>query len=331
MLFGRISTKFWTISDGQVFLPNGISQLTYDTVRKPLENKSFYTNPVYKNSDGKMQSLQDLGKVFVNAQVTGISGGVGQNPQVTYTVNGGPPITIDCRSVIVATTTRSMEFMGMTLPGSTAVNQDVKKAIRNVHTTNSSKMFVRTPTKFWKIVSPPFPTIPQTIQTDELPRGVYTLDYPNTESGVVLISYTWEDDSSKLLALNTLDRYNLFKQIITTICPAWKGCLPEITDPNDTDLINIDWEAESGYYGAFKLNYPGQDVEVQTAYYQFLTANDSTQDTGVYLAGDGVSWSGGWTEGAMHTGLNAACAVIQRLGGTLYPNSPLTQEILYAY
>ena len=70
---------------------------------------------------------------------------------------------------------------------------------------------------------------------------------------------------------------------------------------------------------------------MQTAYYQFLTANDSTQDTGVYLAGDGVSWSGGWTEGAMHTGLNAACAVIQRLGGTLYPNSPLTQEILYAY
>ena len=49
-------------------------------------------------------------------------------------------------------------------------------------------------------------------------------------------------------------------------------------------------------------------------------------DTGVYLAGDSVSWQGGWTEGALQTGINAACAVAHHLGGKVIEESPLTQN-----
>jgi tryptophan 2-monooxygenase len=307
----RIIINGW--EDNQAFLPNGISELT----------RCFYTTEVTM-PNGEKTSLAHKKAVKFNACVVGITGGVGSSPQVQYMLNGVRQ-TQTASAVIVATTTRSMEIMGMTLPQSATVNQNVKKSIRNVHSTNSSKMFVRTPTKFWKAD----PTIPQTIQTDELPRGVYALDYPGTDSGVVLVSYTWEDDSSKLLAMDPRSRFELFRDIIVAICPAFGNNLYGIN--LDKDLLNVDWEAMPNYFGAFKLNYPGQDVEVQTAYYQFLTALDTTQDTGVYLAGDGVSWSGGWTEGAMHTGINAACAALVHIGGTVYAQSPMTQKPLYTY
>lgn len=40
-------------------------------------------------------------------------------------------------------------------------------------------------------------------------------------------------------------------------------------------------------------------------------------DKGIYLAGDGVSYSGGWTEGALQTAINCATAVACRLKGKL--------------
>jgi tryptophan 2-monooxygenase len=193
---------------------------------------------------------------------------------------------------------------------------------------NSSKLFIRTATKFWK---DPTLNLPQTIQTDELPRGIYCLDYTNTNYGIVLISYTWQDDSSKLLAIPPPQRFGLFQSIIANINPAFAAWLVPVGVNGDSGIVNVDWEATPYYYGAFKLNYPGQEPECAASYYQFLTAG-TPGDTGVYLAGDSVSWSGGWTEGALQTGLNAACAAALHAGGTVRPGSPLTQNAtLYDY
>ncbi|WP_147461113.1 FAD-dependent oxidoreductase, partial [Pseudomonas savastanoi] len=63
----------------------------------------------------------------------------------------------------------------------------------------SSKLFILTRTKFW--IKNKLPT---TIQSDGLVRGVYCLDYQPDEPdghGVVLLSYTWEDDAQKMLAM----------------------------------------------------------------------------------------------------------------------------------
>jgi tryptophan 2-monooxygenase len=62
--------------------------------------------------------------------------------------------------------------------------------------------------------------------------------------------------------------------------------------------------------------------------YQKSLTGGLPDDTGVYIAGDCVSWTSGWVEGALTTGLNAAAGVIQSLGGTLNPDAsgrtPLT-------
>lgn len=189
---------------------------------------------------------------------------------------------------------------------------------------NSSKMFIRTATKFWKAD----PTIPQNIQMDELPRGVYALDYPQTENGVILISYTWGEDSSKLLGLAKEERFALFKRAIAQVSPEFAAHLV----PVNGEILNIDWQATDYHHGAFKLQYPGQEQNSHDLYYQFLSVLNQATDRGVYLAGDSVSWSGGWIEGALQTGLNTACAAAKRIGACLKSASPLSQNPnLYNY
>jgi tryptophan 2-monooxygenase len=125
-------------------------------------------------------------------------------------------------------------------------------------------------------------------------------------------------------------RYAKFTEILEVVCKPFADALPSL---DDAQLVNIDWEATADYYGAFKLQYPGQDSYAQAAFFQFQSVLDSDSDRGVYLAGDSVSWAGGWTEGALHTGLNAACAVIQRFGGQFFAKTtPLNiKPNLYTY
>ena len=290
----------------QQLIVNGIGSLT----------DGFYETQVTPPNGGQPVSLQQLGAVHLNTPVTAVQyNQLSERAKVIY--DGGSQ---EFAAVIVATTTRAMELMGLTQAApqdnvNTLVTPPVKTAIRNLHLMESSKLFIRTATKFWLDGS-----VPQVILTDELPRATYCLDYPQTDNGVVLISYTWGDDSAKLLALPPAQRFAALRETLSFIHPQFAQQLEPVGGA--AGILSVDWESEPDYYGAFKLQNPGQDADLQAAYYQFQSVLDGT-DRGVYLAGDSVSWAGGWTEGALHTGLNAACAVAKRLGGTLPPQSPL--------
>lgn len=303
----------------QLGIENGISALT----------QGFYATPVTL-PNGLPTSLQETGSVVLQATVTGLSYGTDGNPVVAWTDAAGNGQLTEAFAVVLATTTPALEFMGLTLPtansdgGSVqALSEDVRVAVRDLHLMSSSKMFIETATKFWTLDE----TVPWNIQTDEAVRGVYTLDYPQTDSGVVLISYTWGDDSDKLLALPPAERFQAFLNVLQAISPGFAAYL----QPVGGQVLNIDWQAAPGYFGAFKLNYPGQEPWLQAAYFQFQTAG-TPGDSGVYLAGDSVSWMGGWTEGALETGLNAAAAVAARLGAQFPHGSPFDQDPnLYQY
>lgn len=308
----RLIVNMW--EDKQQLLVNGVSQL----------DEKFYSEKVM-TPGGQSVSLQELAAVKFNTPVTAIQRGADVEDPIIYFRNPctGKTEHKSYKTVIVATTTRSMEMMGMTIAEKPVISENVKVALRDLHMMSSSKMFIRTTTKFWNEDK----SIPANIQTDELPRGIYCLDYPQTKNGVVVISYTWGDDSDKLLSLNNKERLELFKQSIRKVSSKFADNLVPVND----EILNIDWQREDYYYGAFKLQTPGQDGSLQKAYYQFLSVLDPKNDYGVYLAGDGVSWSGGWTEGALHTGLNAACAAAKRLGANLSDTSPLSQKPLYQY
>ncbi len=63
---------------------------------------------------------------------------------------------------------------------------------------------------------------------------------------------------------------------------------------------------EPHFAGAFKLSQPGQDEYVLQMFFDYQKCKNTTRDTGVYIAGDCISWTSGWVEGALTTGLNAA-------------------------
>ncbi len=152
-------------------------------------------------------------------------------------------------------------------------------------------------------------------------RGLYCLDYTPDKSpdglGVVLISYTWQDDSAKQIALPSDNEIRIKRLVedVEQIDADFAAKLVPLDGDYDNNTIFIDWMAESNYHGAFKLNYPKQDRLLQESYTFFKNAGTS-KDINVYLAGDDVSFSGGWCEGAIETAINAVSAVGKSLGGT---------------
>ncbi|AOT08311.1 FAD-dependent oxidoreductase [Pseudoalteromonas luteoviolacea] len=284
--------------------------------------------------DARTASGKPKVSIELNAKVKSLVKLAGDKYALSVSNNGGQVISSQFDSVVVATTTRAMEYMGLTIANDLdsceseksqdLISQNVKVAIRNLHLMNSSKLFVTTESKFWYPENNPQGNeLPFNIQTDELMRGLYCLNYdedvdgkPNTQGkGVVLISYVWGDDSSKLLALSPEERFQQFLPAIYAVNPEFAALLEKQTQK----VSCIDWESTSNIYGAFKLNYPGQEQSNKDAFFQYQQENQ-----GLFLAGDSISWAGGWLEGAMPTGINAACAAAKYVGAKVIDNSPLT-------
>ena len=57
-------------------------------------------------------------------------------------------------------------------------------------------------------------------------------------------------------------------------------------------------------------------------YCHFMQDELPPAERGIFLAGDDVSWTPGWVEGAVTTGLNAVWGILHHLGGTSHPDNP---------
>jgi monoamine oxidase len=181
-------------------------------------------------------------------------------------------------------------------------------AIKNIHLISSGKVFVRTKTAFWKD-QPPESTLTCTI-TDEATRATYLFDFDDTKSGVICLSYTWEDSAVKFNALIHEERVQLCLRILEKIYGK------DLISQHVVESVSFSWEGMKGYNGGFKLTYPGQ-YEYQLALFKQPFEPGPELHNGVFLAGETTSWAGGWLEGALQSGLNASRAIVSRLGGCL--------------
>jgi monoamine oxidase len=191
-------------------------------------------------------------------------------------------------------------------------NDDLWDALRNIHLICSGKVFVRTRTAFWKD-GEPAATLNTTI-TDEAIRAAYLFDFDDTPSGVICLSYTWGDSAIKFSALNHEERVQLCLAILAKIYGR------DLISAQVMETVSFAWQEAKGYHGAFKLTYPGQ-YEYQQALFRQPFDPPPPRHNGVFLAGETTSWAGGWIEGALHSGLDAARAVIARLGGVVHSNT----------
>ena len=256
--------------------------------------------------------------------------------------------------VIVATTTRAMELnLNLTAPVVDAnqkplISRDAAVAIMRTHLVASNKVAARI-NNFWANNT----NAVRCLQTDSLVHQVYTLDYtpagqPESGTGICFISYVWDDDAVKQQAITSGaptgagDNQLIYDYLLATLqatggdVASWAAQLTPVNNDYQNNVIFEEWQSSPYFAGAFKLSEPGQDPYVQTMFFDYLKCLDPAIDTGVYLAGDCISWTSGWVEGGLTAGLNAAAAVIQSLGGTLNPDpsnhTPLTiNPQRYAY
>lgn len=303
----------------------------YRLLTNALEtNQRFVPGGISQLCEHFLGRFASAGGVYhPNTRVAHVKVAEQQPNTVTLTLANGTKQTFN--RVIVAATTRAME-MDLSLsdaqpqlpPNLQTTYPNVGEAINRIHVTSSTKLFLRTK-KFWTNTR-----FPRNILSDTKLPQLYTLDYGDPQSGVVLVTYTWEDDSTKTQALDPVELLNALKAEIRTITAGtpffdYADQLVPFSGNLAQDMRCVVWQSTKDYYGAFTLAQPGQDPYIDTVYRDFGKAG-STADNLVYIAGDCTSWTGGWADGALQSGLNCAAGVIRSLGGTftVSNNNPIT-------
>jgi tryptophan 2-monooxygenase len=197
-------------------------------------------------------------------------------------------------------------------------------AMERSHYMQSSKTFVMVDRPFWKDVDPGTgrDVLSMTL-TDRLPRATYLLDDGPDKPAVILLSYTWNDDALKWLALDADGRVELMLHSLEQIYPGVDIASHIVGEP-----ITVSWESDPNFMGAFKANLPGHYRYQQRLFTHFAQDGLPEHQRGIFLAGDDISFTAGWAEGAVTTGLNAVWGVVKHLGGAGAPGNPGPGDLL---
>lgn len=202
-------------------------------------------------------------------------------------------------------TQMSMQFSGFS---QAQLPQAKITASHTQHNISSCKLFFPLREQYWKR---PGNRIPQVIVTDTYIQDAYALAWPNdaADPGVILASYTWEDDSLKLLPC-TQDQ--LVEKVLTKL----RQITVETVQQDITEYIvkeapvMIQWIMQPGYNGCAKL-YRQRDEGanlIDLAYNQNYGGG-----SGLYFVGENYGVEGGWTEPALRSALDG---VLQLLAHT---------------
>ena len=195
---------------------------------------------------------------------------------------------------------------------------DCWTAVERTHYMGSSKVFVLVDRPFWKDIDPETGREVMSLTlTDRMSRGTYLLDFGDDRPGLICLSYTWADDSLKLLPLNPTERMDLMLKSLREIYPKVDIRSHIIASP-----VTLTWESERDFMGAFKANLPGHYRYQRRLYTHFMQDRLPEEFRGFFMAGDDVSWTAGWAEGAVQTALNAVWGVMTHFGGTTAPGNP---------
>jgi monoamine oxidase len=182
----------------------------------------------------------------------------------------------------------------------------------------SSKTFVLVDRPFWKDKDPRTGRdVMSMTLTDRLTRGTYLFDNGEGKPGVICLTYSWMSDAMKMLPQPVDRRVRLALAALRRIYPDVDIARHIISDP-----ITVSWEADAHFLGAFKGALPGHYRYNQRMYAHFKQDTLPAEQRGIFIAGDDVSWTPAWVEGAVHTSLNAVWGIMRHLGGGTQPDNP---------
>jgi monoamine oxidase len=116
------------------------------------------------------------------------------------------------------------------------------------------------------------------------------------EPGVILASYNLNQDAIRIGNLDDKTRFKEIKTQVEAVHGLEKGYLDSVVE----NFKTVDWNSEKGFYGAFCYFMPQQQ-----SLFSYAMAKPE-YDNRVYFAGEHVSLTHGWIEGAVSSGMKAA-------------------------
>ena len=197
-------------------------------------------------------------------------------------------------------------------------SQQVWMALDRTRYMQSSKTFIAVDRPFWKDKDPETGRdVMSMTLTDRITRGTYLFDDGPDKPAVMCLTYTWMSDALKMLPLRVERRVELSLDALEKIYPGVDIRSHIIGDP-----ITVSWEDDPNFLGAFKGALPGHYRYNRRTYGHFVQSGMPAEQRGIFLAGDDVSWTPGWAEGAVQTALNAVWGVMTHFGGSTDPANP---------
>ncbi|MFF3158640.1 flavin monoamine oxidase family protein [Streptomyces sp. NPDC057910] len=212
------------------------------------------------------------------------------------------------------------------VPGLHPLGRRVRRAVRRLHYWQSSKTALVVDEPFWKGT-----TLDGVTLTDRLPRAAYTLDYgpargPGGRRAVLYLSFTYAQDAMKVSASTRAERVALFVRDLADIHPEVANELRE--QASSGEAVTISWENERHFRGMCRFSRPGDHLYQRDLFSHFMKdfsgrpAVPGEPLNALFLAGDDTSWSPGWLDHALASGINAAWGVLRLLGGSPEPGNP---------
>ena len=197
-------------------------------------------------------------------------------------------------------------------------SQKMWMALDRTRYMQSSKTFVMVDRAFWKDKDPETGRdVMSMTLTDRLTRGTYLFDNGPGKPGVICLSYAWMGDALKMLPQPVDKRVKLALNALQKIYPKVDIARHIIGDP-----ICVSWEADPHFLGAFKGALPGHYRYNQRMYAHFVQSAFPAAQKGIFIAGDDVSWTPAWVEGAVQTSLNAVWGILHHFGGSTPQSNP---------
>ena len=191
----------------------------------------------------------------------------------------------------------------------------------------AAKTFVMVDRPFWNDTDPATgrPLMSMTL-TDRITRGTYFFDNGPDRPAVICLSYSWMTDALKVLPHDAEKRVELALAALGHIYPG-----VDIAGHIRGNPICVSWETDENFLGAFKGALPGHYRYNHRMYGHFMQAGLPAAERGIFLAGDGISWTPAWVEGAVQTALNAVWGIMTHFGGATDPANPGPGDLYPAY
>ncbi len=199
---------------------------------------------------------------------------------------------------------------------------NVLNSIKMSHWISSCKVFYPLKERYWGEGK----KIPQLISTDTYLQGIYGYAVKD-EPGVLLVSYTWEDDANKLLAFAdetaTIEEANralaqnclgyLDKLLLS--CVNIQSAISPYVD--ETQPTVIQWSKKPSYRGCAKLY---RETSWNMDYLLLRYNQDMSANSNLYFAGEAFSVEGGWLEPALRSALDAVIHLVKNTNGKFLNN-----------